>query len=232
MTDEIEQWLASLLRLHNEEEKLTDKQIKIIQAAVEIFAEKGFSATSTSEIAQKAGVAEGTIFRHYKTKKDLLISIVAPTMSKMVAPFLLREFHRVFDAEYERFEDFLRVVMRNRLEFAMKNVSVIKILLHEIPFHPELRIQFMKNIFPQVAERLERIVTHFQDRGELIEMPPFTLMRMVATAMAGYILTRSLIMPEHNWNDDEEIERTVQFIMRGLTPELGTGTKERSTKTI
>lgn len=48
---------------------LTPKQAKILQAAVEIFAEKGYAATSTSEIAKRAGVAEGTIFRHYKTKK-------------------------------------------------------------------------------------------------------------------------------------------------------------------
>jgi len=218
MEDEMEQWLASLLRLNDEEEKMTDKQIKIIQAAVEIFAEKGFAATSTNEIAQKAGVAEGTIFRHYKTKKDLLISIVSPIMTKLVAPFVLRDFHRVLDTEYERFEDFLRAVMRNRLEFAMLNAPVIKILLHEIPFHPQLQSQVKEHIFPKVAERMESIITYFQSRGELVEMPSPTLIRMSATAIVGYILMRSLIMPENNWNDEEEIERTIQFIMHGLTP--------------
>lgn len=221
MADEMEQWVSSLLRLNDEEEKMTNKQIKIIQAAVEMFAEKGFSATSTSEIAQKAGVAEGTIFRHYKTKKDLLISIVAPIMSKLVAPFVLRDFHKVLDSEYERFEDFLRAVMRNRLEFVVKNAPIIKIMLHEIPFHPELQTQFKAEIFPQVAERVKRIVTHFQSRGELVELPPITLMRMSASVIVGYILTRCLIMPESNWNDDEEIERTVQFIMHGVTSVKG-----------
>lgn len=67
---DIDPWLKELLRLNDEEEKMTDKQIKIVQAAVEIFSEKGFAGSSTSEIAQKAGVAEGTIFRHYKTKKS------------------------------------------------------------------------------------------------------------------------------------------------------------------
>jgi AcrR family transcriptional regulator len=218
MADDMEQWLSSLLRLSDEEEKMTEKQIKIIQAAVEMFAEKGYASTSTSEIAQKAGVAEGTIFRHYKTKKDLLISIVAPIMSKLVAPFVLRDFHKVLDSPYERFEDFLRAVMRNRLEFAVKNAPILKIMLHEIPFHPELRTQFKQQMFPQVADRVQRIVTHFQSHGELVEMPPFTLMRMSASAIVGYILTRCLIMPEVTWNDEEEIERTVQFIMHGLTP--------------
>src|SRR5579875_3226993 len=153
MADEMDEWLASLLRLSDEDEKMTDKQIKIIQAAVEIFAEKGYAATSTSEIAQKAGVAEGTIFRHYRTKKDLLISIVTPVMAKLVAPFVLRDFNKVLDSHYEHFEDFLRAVMRNRLDFVVKNAPIIKIMLHEIPFHPELQRQFREKVFPQVADR-------------------------------------------------------------------------------
>lgn len=197
---------------------MTDKQLKIVEAAIEIFAEKGYAATSTSEIAQKAGVAEGTIFRHYKTKKDLLLSIVAPTMSKLLAPFILRDFQKILDSEYEHFEDFLRAVMRNRLAFALKNASVLKILLHEIPFHPELRERLKRELFPQVTHRIERIITHFQTNGDLIEMPPFRLVRMAVSVMVGYILTRCLLMPEHDWNDDEEVESAIGFIMHGLTP--------------
>ncbi|MCL6443464.1 MAG: TetR/AcrR family transcriptional regulator [Alicyclobacillus sp.] len=219
MADEMEQWLASLLRLSDEEEKMTDKQIKIIQAAVEMFAEKGYAATSTSEIAQRAGVAEGTIFRHYKTKKDLLISIVAPTMTKLVAPFLLRDFRRVLDSEYEHFEDFLRAVMRNRLEFAVRHAPVLKILLHEIPFHPELREQFMAQIIPMVADRVQGIITHFQARGELVDMPPAAVIRLVVSSVMGYILLRAIILPDLEWDDEAEIERTVRFIMHGLSPQ-------------
>ncbi|WP_026962803.1 TetR/AcrR family transcriptional regulator [Alicyclobacillus herbarius] len=219
MAEDTEQWLASLLRL-GEEEKMTDKQIKIIQAAVEMFAEKGYAATSTSEIAERAGVAEGTIFRHYKTKKDLLIPIVAPIMPKLVAPFL-RDFQKVLHTDYEHFDDFLRAVMRNRLEFAMRHAPVLKILLHEIPFHPELQAQFKAQIFPQVADRLVHIISHFQAKGELVQMPPLALLRLIVTTVAGYILLRTLVLREYDWNDEEEIERTIQFIMQGLRPPVG-----------
>lgn len=65
---EKEQWIEELLAV-KEDGQMTPKQISILEAAIEIFSDKGFSAASTSEIAQKAGVAEGTIFRYYKTKK-------------------------------------------------------------------------------------------------------------------------------------------------------------------
>jgi len=47
----------------------------IIQAAIEIFIKKGFQAATISEIAQRAGVAEGSIYQYFKNKEDLFFSI-------------------------------------------------------------------------------------------------------------------------------------------------------------
>jgi TetR/AcrR family transcriptional regulator, fatty acid metabolism regulator protein len=47
----------------------------IIQAAIEVFSRKGFQAAGISEIAQKAGVADGTIYQYFKNKEDLFFSI-------------------------------------------------------------------------------------------------------------------------------------------------------------
>jgi len=47
----------------------------IIQAAIEVFSKKGFQTAGISEIAQKAGVADGTIYQYFKNKEDLFFSI-------------------------------------------------------------------------------------------------------------------------------------------------------------
>ncbi|NOY86491.1 MAG: TetR/AcrR family transcriptional regulator [Deltaproteobacteria bacterium] len=47
----------------------------ILKAATELFALRGFNGTATSEIANRAGVAHGTIFHHFKSKENLLIAI-------------------------------------------------------------------------------------------------------------------------------------------------------------
>lgn len=51
---------------------MTNKKSEILEAALELFAEDGYNATSTSKIAKKAGVSEGLIFRHFENKKGLL----------------------------------------------------------------------------------------------------------------------------------------------------------------
>ena len=203
------------LLLENQE-GVTDKQKSILEAAVEIFSEKGYAASSTSEIAKKAGVAEGTIFRHYKTKKDLLFSIVAPTMTKLIAPFIIRDFNKVLNQDYEEFEDFLRAIIVNRQVFAKENMTMIKILIQEIPFHPELKEQFKKNIAQKVFERLSAVILHYQNKGQIIEMPPASAVRLLASTIIGFLLARYVMAPEADWNDEEEIERMISFIMNGM----------------
>lgn len=218
MTDHnIEQWMADLIRLTDEDEqKKTEKQLKIVQAAIEIFSEKGYSATSTSEIAQKAGVAEGTIFRHYKTKKDLLLSIVGPITTKLVAPFLIRDFAKLLDLPYERYEDFLRTIARDRLKFARNNMKLLKIFIHEVPFHPELQNQ-VKNVFTSmVYERIEKVIKHFQEQGMLIEAPPWRIIRSTISIILGMVVTHTFLLPDFPIDDEEEINRTIDILMYGI----------------
>ncbi|MBS1990404.1 MAG: TetR/AcrR family transcriptional regulator [Cyanobacteria bacterium SZAS LIN-3] len=52
--------------------KSLDKRNAILDAAVEVFAERGLEASPTAEISKRAGVAEGTLFTYFKTKDDLV----------------------------------------------------------------------------------------------------------------------------------------------------------------
>ncbi|MBT2663767.1 TetR/AcrR family transcriptional regulator [Bacillus sp. ISL-45] len=199
-----------------DDEDLTEKQRKIIVSAIESFAEKGFSATSTSEIAKKAGVAEGTIFRHYKTKKDLLLAIVAPVMAKFVAPFIIKDLKKVLDQDYEHVEDFMRAMLENRREFLIKNLATVKILVQEIPFHPELKDLFKEHVALKVYAQFEKLVEHYQSKGQIIEIPVYSVFRMAFSSIFGYLIARYMILPEADWDDEAETERTIQFIMHGL----------------
>lgn len=217
MSEKKEQWLEDLIRLTEEDtEKKTEKQIKILEAATEIFAEKGYAATSTSEIAQKAGVAEGTIFRHYKTKKDLLLSIAGPIVIKLVAPFLLRDFAKTIDMPYERAEDFFRALAKDRFKFVREHMRIIKILIQEVPFQPELLEQVKSLASEIVFERLKRVVLHFQEHGQLIDAPPWRILRTGASVMIGMILVHVLLVPDFSIDEDEEIEYTVDLLMYGI----------------
>ena len=66
---------------------MTDKKESILSAALELFANDGYSVTSTSKIAKKAGVSEGLIFRHFENKKGLLDAIVTDAQRRLSEVF-------------------------------------------------------------------------------------------------------------------------------------------------
>lgn len=211
-------WLEELIAATNTD-KRNERQMRILEAAVDMFGEKGYASTSTSEIAKRAGVAEGTIFRYYKTKKDLLFAVVMPTLTKFAAPFFVQAFAKeIFKSEYESYEELLRVVIHNRFEFAKKHFPMIKILIQEVPFQPELKNEIQQLVETELLSHFKKLIAKFQVEGEIIEMPPSSVLRLTLSAVLGLLLTRFLLLPEEKWDDETEIENTIQFILYGLTP--------------
>jgi TetR/AcrR family fatty acid metabolism transcriptional regulator len=58
-----------------------DKRARILQAAVKVFARKGYFAARVSEIARRAGVADGTIYHYFRNKEDILVRLFDEVMA-------------------------------------------------------------------------------------------------------------------------------------------------------
>ncbi|MFC5532280.1 TetR/AcrR family transcriptional regulator [Cohnella yongneupensis] len=214
MKDPIEQWIEELLR-KDDGQQMTEKQSRILIAAIEVFAEKGYSGTATSEIAQRAEVAEGTIFRHYKTKKDLLYAIVSPFVARLIEPFVLRELYPLFDSPHPTFEGFVRGILDNRITFVENHIKVIRIMLQEVPFHAELRDRFLGIMAQKMLPRLTRVLDHYRELGQIETLPTLTSIRLAGSTLFSYLVTRFLIAPAE-WDDAQEREATIQYLLRGL----------------
>ena len=91
---------------------MTDKQEKILEAALELFANEGYSSTPTSKIAKKAGVSEGLIFRHFENKQGLLDALIKEAeerLGEMVGPIL--------------FESDPKAVIRKTIELPFREID-------------------------------------------------------------------------------------------------------------
>jgi AcrR family transcriptional regulator len=198
-------------------QEMNEKEIKILEAAIEIFAEKGFVSTSTNEIAKKANVAEGTIFRYFKTKKDLLKSIIKPTILKTVAPFEMDRFSKaIFHLEHKSFEDFLKALIINRMNFAKKNTAVIKIIIQEIPFQDEMREEVKKLFIEKMYPKVEIVLQSFIDKGQIKDLPIHSILRLIISSVAGLAMSTIVLGNSEFWDEEQEIQRTIQFIKNGL----------------
>lgn len=65
-----------------------DRRASDIEAAArEVFCERGYEATSTAEIAARAGVAEGTLYKHFQNKRALLVKVLETWYHSLIADF-------------------------------------------------------------------------------------------------------------------------------------------------
>lgn len=61
-----------------------DKRVRITDAAISVFARKGYHAARVSDVAKEAGVADGTIYLYFRNKEDLLLSIFEEKMTMLI----------------------------------------------------------------------------------------------------------------------------------------------------
>lgn len=204
------------IRQAQSKREMTEKQQRVFEAAISLFAEKGYASTSTSEIAKAAGVAEGTIFRHYGSKENLLFSVILPFLIDSI-PIMADEFIQdILTKPYRSFESFLTVLIENRLQFVKENQGIFKILVVELLQREDLREELL-SFFQQTPSRMiNKIFDDFKQQGELIDLPNSTLIRSILTQIFGYFMVRFTILPNQSWDDHTEVQHLVQLIIRGV----------------
>lgn len=201
-------------RLIGEHENLTEKQRSIIKTTALLFMGKGYEATSTKEISKLAGVAEGTIFKQYSTKKELLLEVVSRIMRALVIPVMITGIDEIIEGEYEKLDDFFYRFIRNRVEVIQDAAPLLRILIQEMPFHKEIRQQLLLNMTDLPYNRL---FDKLRANNFIIDISNDELFKLIISTVGGYIITHYVIFPEFfNEIPEKELENLVNFIVRGI----------------
>jgi AcrR family transcriptional regulator len=112
---------------------------RILRAAEELFAEKGFDRTPTSRIAKQAGVPHGLIFYHFPTKLDLLLALVRDYASVFTAG--LEAPARTHAQTEPTLRDAIENLWTDILDQLQSHTRVRQIVFQELAAHPEIRQQ-------------------------------------------------------------------------------------------
>lgn len=138
---------------------------KILNAALKCFSKKGYSATSTKEIAKTAGVAEGLVFTYFKTKKNLYETLINPFLYSLL-PSDLDETIKKQDV-VKNFNEFLSSFYKDRYIYFLDNFENLKLLFTEIMFNEKKRKEFLKIILNKELNPLFNILFNYQENNEI-----------------------------------------------------------------
>lgn len=195
-----------------------NREEEILEAAIKIFSEKGFSAATTSEIAKEAGVAEGTIFRYFKTKKDILIKVMAKVVEILGEKLIIERLTKLLEENKEKSErEILITIVKDRLEMFEKYWDMIKIVATEMQFHKDLREVFIKSVVTKGKDIVENFINTGVSKGVFRKVDTAIALRSLI-GMVGIYVIQSQVFPEViNMDKDRQIEEMVDLFLYGLS---------------
>jgi len=200
------------------EEEISKRQWDILDAAIKIFAEKGYEGGRTSDIAKEANISEGTIFRYFKTKKDLLVGLLLPLVVKFFKPLMFKSVEKIMDNEKnESINVVLKKLMLDRMALIKKNAPLVKTVLVESIYHPELLTPLQKDLAPKMIPLIDKFFLENIEKGNFRDIDPRLMTRSLVSLLAGFlILSNSLPEVFKAEGDEKDIEKLVDLLINGI----------------
>ncbi len=193
-------------------DRVTDRRRELLDAAVRVFARKGFRAARVGDIAEEAGVAHGLLYHYFRSKDEVLETLFRETWQ-----LLVREGARIESAGVPLQEQ-LRRFARIYLGSWLLTPELICVLVREIARSPHVgeRVDEIAAVFAT----LERMIGTAKERGDVrsdcnVMFAAWAVYGALEEILTGWVLGQ---LPA----EEEDVERAVSAVVdvtwAGLAP--------------
>jgi TetR/AcrR family fatty acid metabolism transcriptional regulator len=170
--------------------KKIERRQSIIQAAIQVFGKNGFKNSSISEIAQRANVAEGTIYQYFKHKEDLFFSIPVEKTREFCTEL---ELHlQGIHGAFNKISKFIWYY----LHFFKMNPEYGKILLLEMRVNKSFVKTKTYNSFRKSTSQILEIIREGQEEGIIRKDVNIYIVRQLILGVLEHMVTRWLLKGE------------------------------------
>ena len=192
-----------------------DRREQILEAAVRVFAQKGFDKATNKDIAQEAGITAGLIYHYFKSKEDLLrAALEANSPEQLLRSFPTRT------AEISP-QNMLRFVAQQLFDAAesVRFIRLVRIFLPEMIHNPGVAPLGLP-IIHDVVSYLETYLAKAMERDELIQADP----RLTAQLFLGSIMDMVVIRQIAQdplvlaYTREQIVDHLVRTTLHGLVP--------------
>jgi TetR/AcrR family transcriptional regulator len=191
---------------------------ELLDAALDLFVEKGFSATRVDEVAARAGVSKGTLFLYFQSKEDLFKAVVRENIANKFP---------AWQEEFLTFEgtssDMLRYAMSSWWERIGKTRAsgITKLVMSEAQNFPEIAAFYQEEVIQPGNAMIRRILARGIQSGEFRELDleqavhlivaPMIFLMMWKHSMGACAASAKIVDPE------QFIHLQVDVLLHGMT---------------
>lgn len=158
------------------------RNTQILDAATKVFSEKGFHRATIKDIAQVAGIADGTIYNYFKNKQGLLLGILDRLNQSDQRE---NDFTQGMSLD---FAGFFKVYLRQRIALLFPNIEVFRAVLPEVMVNPDLRDLYFNQVLAPSFAIAEQMLQARIDAGEMAHVEAKMASRVLAATLFGTIM--------------------------------------------
>jgi AcrR family transcriptional regulator len=193
---------------------------QILRSAIELFSQRGFSGTTTKEIAKAAGVSEAMVFRHFSKKSEIYDAIIDNKACHEGIRFPWEE-NKVVQEAIKNKDDhavFYNLAL-NALTKQQEDESFMRLLFYSALEEHELAERFFRDFVAQLYEFIGGYIERRQKDGAMRKVNP----RIVVRAFLGMMIHHSLnnILWDKkrrllNITNEEAAKNFAEILLRGI----------------
>jgi AcrR family transcriptional regulator len=194
---------------------IEDRREQIINAAMHVFSEKGFTKATNKDVAREAGITPGLIYYYFESKQKLLEAMIE---SRSPIRLLASLTPQVLALPPEAF---LRFIIRQILNIIEGEnfIQIIRVMLPEIVHNPEMT--------PTVAGFFQRAIgaltSYFESKmeaGELRRSDASLTAQVFLGSVMGFVLRRHIIRDEQalQYTREQIADAIVDTVFSGIAP--------------
>jgi AcrR family transcriptional regulator len=210
--------ISSIENTHKRERRKQARPGELLDAALDLFVEKGFSAARVDEVAARAGVSKGTLFLYFQSKEDLFKAVVREN--------IVHQFPK-WQEEFVLFQgssaDMLRYALLSWWERIGKTRAsgIAKLVMSEAQNFPEIAEFYQEEVIQPGNSMIRRILERGMHSGEFrlldleqavhIIVAPMIFLMMWKHSMGACAASAKTLDPE------QFIHMQVDVLLHGIT---------------
>ena len=202
--------------------KTPDKHQRILDAAVTVFARKGFFLSKVSEIAKEAGVADGTIYLYFKNKDDLLVSIFEVKMKEVIMRF------RDAIVEVDDARSRLKCLIEMHLAEFQAYPDLAAVFQVELRQSSRFMREYKKGELKQYLDLIGEIIEQGQREGSMRKDLPLGLVKRLVFGTLDEVVS-TWVLAGRRYNLETLAQPIVDLFLRGIGEPLSSPESDNPT---
>ena len=189
---------------------------ELLEAALDLFVQKGFAGTKVEEVAARAGVSKGTLFLYFPTKEDLFKAVVSENLAQHFPGW-----NQAFESFAGSTADMLRFALHSWWEKigATPASGICKLMISESRNFPELLAFYVESVMRPGNLLLRRILERGMATGEFRPMDSSLAVHAIVAPMI-YIMVWENALTAYsdslNMKPESFLDQHIDILLQGL----------------